>query len=148
MIQALLLLLLAGSAHPMHTSVAEVRYEAVERAASISIRLYSDDLATAVPGAQGSGADSAVSRYVRGRFSLVDATGRPLPLAWVGARRTEDTVVLVLRAPLAGGLRGIRIGSTLLHERFRDQVNVVRVSAGAGTATLLFLRGDAPKSVP
>jgi hypothetical protein len=147
-IRPLVLLLLAATGHPMHTSVAELRYDAAAEEVSISIRVYADDLVSAVPAAKAAGADSALSRYVRARLSLADAAGRPLPLVWLRASRTGDTLLLQLRAPVAGGLRGARVGFTLLHERFRDQVNVVRVSGGGESATLLFLRGDAAKPVP
>ena len=141
-------LLLAAFAHPLHTSVTELRYEARTGAVEISIRVYGDDLAAVVPETAGPAAEAAISRYARERFRLVDRSGRVVALAWVGAEHVADAVVLRLRAGLPGGLRGARVGATLLQERFADQVNVVRASDGGHTATLLFLRGDATKTVP
>jgi hypothetical protein len=139
-----LLALLLAAAHPMHTSVAELVTEGGET--RIAIRVYADDLAGAVPG-DGPTADSALARYVRARFVLADREGRPVPLRWAGAERTDGAVVLRLQGRLPGGLRGARVASTLLHERFHDQVNVVRATEAGHTSTLLFLRGDGPRAL-
>ena len=40
------------------------------------------------------------------------------------------------------------VAHLLLHDRFSDQVNVVRASDGRRNTTLLFLRGDGPKPLP
>lgn len=145
MIAPFLALFLAAG-HPMHTSVAEL--DAARGEARIAIRLYADDLAAAVPAAAAPAADSALSRYVRARFLLADRAGRPVALVWVGAERTDGAVVLRLRARLPGGLRGSRVASTVLHERFHDQVNVVRATEGGRTTTVLFLPRDGPRALP
>ena len=147
MVRLALLLALAGAGHPMHTSVTEVGYEPAAGALRIAIRVYADDLAGAVADERGQG-DSALARYGRARFSIAAADGSTIPLAWRGAERVADAVVLRFEGRHPGGLRGLRVGSSILHERFRDQVNVVRISEGARTTTLLFLQGDAPKTVP
>jgi hypothetical protein len=144
--QALLGLLLA--AHPMHTSVAELRYDRATREAMVTIRVYSDDLAGAVPAAERAAADSALVRYVRARFALADRRGRPLRLEWHGVERAADALLIKLRAALPEGLEGARVAHLLLHDRFGDQVNVVRASYGGRTATLLFVPGDGPKRLP
>ena len=142
-----LLIALAGLAHPMHTSVADVRYDEGRGLARIEIRVYADDLAKAVSDAAAAG-DSTLARYGRAGFSMSGPDGSPLRLVWLGAERAADAVVLRFEATRPGGLRGTRIEATILHEQFRDQVNVVRVTEGSRTTTLLFLRGDAPKTLP
>ena len=147
-IRALLALVLGITAHPMHTSVAELRYDPRTREASVAIRVYPDDLAGAVPGAERAVADSALVRYVGARFALADQAGRPIPLEWQGVERVADALVIRLRAAVPGGLHGARVAHLLLHERFGDQVNVLRASYGERTATLLFVPGDGPKHLP
>ena len=110
----------------------------------IAIRLYADDLGSA---AGAPAADSAVARYVRGRFALRDRTDHPVLLRWDGLTRHDDAVVIRLEGTLSGGLAGARVANLLLTERFRDQVNVVRASWPGGSATLLFTQGDAGKAV-
>lgn len=139
----LALALAGGAAHPLHTSVTEVSSDD-RGTVRIAIRLYADDLGSA---AGAPAADSAVARYVRGRFALRDRTDHPVLLRWDGLTRHDDAVVIRLEGMLSGGLAGARVANLLLTERFRDQVNVVRASWPGGSATLLFTRGDAGKAV-
>jgi uncharacterized protein DUF6702 len=134
----LALALTGGAAHPLHTSVTEVSSDD-RGTVRVAIRLYADDL--------GSAADSAVARYVRGRFALRDRTDRPVLLRWDGLTRHDDAVVIRLEGTLSGGLVGARVANLLLTERFHDQVNVVRASWPGRSATLLFTQGDAGKAV-
>ena len=143
---AALALALAGGAHPLHTSVTEVSSDD-RGAVRVAIRLYADDLGSAAGAPDAPAADSAVARYVRGRFALRDRTDHPVLLRWDGLTRHDDAVVIRLEGTLSGGLAGARVANLLLTERFRDQVNVVRASWPGGSATLLFTRGDAGKAV-
>ena len=142
-------LLLMGARHPMHTAVAEITYAAGSPVAEIRIRVFADDFGTVVAAAPGTAAaDSAMSRYVRGRFAIADRTGRPAALRWTGARREGDVVLLLLAVPAAGGLAGARVQSTLLCERFEDQINIVHATYDGRSTTLLFTPGDAAKVLP
>jgi hypothetical protein len=135
-------------AHPMHTAVVEISYEAASRTAAIHIRVFADDFATALSQDRVTPSDSAMSRYVRGSFALADRSGRPLPLRWVGSEREGDVVVLYLRVTAPGGLAKGKVLSALLSERFEDQVNIVRASYDGRVTTLLFTRGEPAKSLP
>ncbi len=132
----------------MHTAVAEI----VQRdgpTAEISIRVFADDFGTVVPAASGgAAADSAMSRYVRGRFAVADRAGHPVRLQWVGAEREGDVILLHLAVPLPEGLGGSRVASALLCERFEDQINIVRATYGGRSTTLLFTPGDGSKVLP
>lgn len=147
---ALLALTLAlGRIHPMHTAAAELVQEDPRGPATVSLRVFAEDLRTAVPTSpDAAAADSAMARYLRGTFALADRTGRPVPLAWAGAERAGDVIVLHLRGNVPGGLAGARVTSLVLCDRFQDQVNIVRAVYGGGTATLLFTRGEGSKALP
>ncbi|HKU63005.1 MAG TPA: DUF6702 family protein [Gemmatimonadales bacterium] len=142
---ALALLLLGGAAHPLHTSITEMTADG--REVRVSIRLYADDLRTAVGTTDALPSDSSVARYLRGHFALRDPADRPVRLRWGGLTRHDDAVVIRLEGMLPGGLAGAQVANVLLTERFRDQVNVVRASWPGGTATLLFTPGDDGKAV-
>jgi len=145
----LALALAAGRAHPMHTAVAELIQEGPRGQATISLRVFTDDFQAAVPPSlDAAAADSAMARYLRGTFALVDRAGRPVRLAWAGAEREGDVIVLRLRGEVPGGLAGARVTSLVLCDRFEDQVNIVRAVYGSRTATLLFTRGEASKALP
>ena len=158
------LALAGGRAHPMHTTVTEVVQEDTRDAVSIQVRVYVDDLLSAVSllagtaGAHSAGAedgnansakaDTAMARYLRATFALADRTGRPVRLTWVGAEPTGDVILLRLRGEVPGGLAGSRVTSLVLCERFEDQVNVVRAEYAGRTTTLLFTRGETAKVLP
>jgi hypothetical protein len=136
-------------AHPLHTAFAEIECGPDGESVSIQVRVFTDDLAAAVSAsADAVPPDSVLSRYARGTLALADRAGRPLRLYWRGAERSGDTVLLRLEAKLAGGLHHARILHSMLWERFPDQVNIVRAEYGGRTVTLLFTRGDAPKTLP
>jgi hypothetical protein len=146
----LLVLALSGAgAHPMHTAVAELAQQDPRGTTTVQIKVFADDLhaAVALPADAGA-ADSALARYLRGSFALADRNGRPVRLAWAGAERTGDVVLLRLRGEVPGGLAGARVTSLVLCERFEDEVNVVRASYAGRTETLLFTRGESSKALP
>jgi hypothetical protein len=147
---ALLALALAGGrAHPMHTTVTEVVQEDGRGQVSIQVRVYLDDLRSAVlPPDGAAAADSAMARYLRATFALADRTGRPVRLTWLGAEPTGDVILLRLRGEVPGGLAGARVTSLVLCERFEDQVNVVRAEYAGRATTLLFTRGETAKVLP
>jgi hypothetical protein len=146
---ALTAALLLAARHPMHTAVVEITHDDASRSAALRIRVFADDFGAAVRASPGTGAaDSAMARYVRGTVSLIDRSGQPASLRWESAERMGDVILLRLSAPAPEGLSGGRVHSTLLCERFEDQVNIVRVLSGGRTTTLLFTRGDQPKALP
>jgi len=59
-----------------------------------------------------------------------------------------DVLVVRLKGLVPGGLPGARVRHELLTERFTDQVNLVRVRYADRVATLIFVRGDRPKTLP
>ena len=133
----------------MHTAVAELAQQDPRGTTTVQIKVFADDLhaAVALPADAGA-ADSALARYLRGSFALADRNGRPVRLAWAGAERTGDVVLLRLRGEVPGGLAGARVTSLVLCERFEDEVNVVRASYAGRTETLLFTRGESSKALP
>jgi hypothetical protein len=136
------------AAHPMHTTVAEIGYDAASGTADIHIRVFADDFTAALTPDRATSPDSAMSRYARGSFAMADRLGRPLPIHWVSAERTGDVVVLHLQVASPGGLAKARVLSALLSERFEDQVNIVRASYDGRSTTLLFTRGEPAKALP
>ena len=140
-------LLLTGARHPMHTAVTEITHRAGTSIVDVRIRLFADDFGSIGP--PGSTAtDSAMSRYVRRRFTVANPAGRPIPLTWNSAKREGDVILLSLEAHAPRELRGVRVFSGLLTERFGDQINIVRITYDGRTTTLLFTPGDTPKVLP
>ena len=134
--------------HPMHTSVTEISYDAGSRTAAILIRMFADDVAAAIGSDSEVPADSAISRYVGASFTMVDRSGSPLPIQWLGAERVGDVVLLRLSAKAPQGFAQVRVLNALLADHFADQDNIVRASYDGRAATLLFTRGDPAKALP
>ena len=130
-------------AHPLHTSVTELTVAGGGQDVTVAIRVFADDFAAEV-----SAGDSAAAVYVRERLVLTDRRGHRVALRWEGRESRGDAIVLRLSAVAPGGLAGGRAQSTILCNRFDDQVNVVRVIAGSRVATLLFSRGSGPQALP
>jgi uncharacterized protein DUF6702 len=138
--------LAAPRGHPVHSSAAEIRE--VSGRIVVTIRVFPDDLNTAVPGASAGHADSALADYVQRTFEIAGRDGRAVPLRWEGLDRAGDVLEMRLESGADVTLSGTTVRHGLLLERFPDQVNVVRASYGPHTATLLFMRGDDAKRLP
>jgi hypothetical protein len=143
--RALFGVLAALAAHPLHTTLTQIELRGADGSVQLTVRAFNDDLRAALGG---DASDSAASHYLRSTVALVDRTGRAIPLAWCGLRRSAGVVWLCLRgtAPAAGGLR-VRVA--VLFDLYADQINIIQTSHdGRRGGALLFTRGDAPKAVP
>ncbi|MBA2683192.1 MAG: hypothetical protein H0U66_01700 [Gemmatimonadaceae bacterium] len=143
-----------GVAHPLHTTLVQMTYDAKGRVLEGSIRVFAGDFASAVAKHAGAKApiddhvtDAAAFAYVSSTFRLSDASGRAVPLAWCGSRRANDLLWLCVRAANAGPPNTIKLGDQMLCELFDDQINIVQSVAGEKHSSMLFTKGDAAKSV-
>lgn len=137
--------------HPLHTSITLLSYDPASGAISLSIRVFADDFERAATQwsaghASLRAAQSPLLAYIRSAFTLMDATGRAIPLAWCGWRRQGDLVWLCFRATNAA--RGdITIADRIFHELYDDQINVVQAKSDGRGINLLFTKGDKPKLI-
>jgi len=127
-----------AGAHPLHVTYADV--VVAGGAATVTLRVYTDDLLRAAGGA------AHVDAYVRAHFALADAAGRAIPLASCGAVVRGDMTHLCLRgaAPARASTAGVRVTDDLLVALYTDQINVVRASGGR---TALFTRDRRTQSL-
>jgi len=149
----LVLAVRAGFAHPLHTTLTQLSYDASTRVLNVSVRVFADDFSAAVMPGGGTGTlvippDSAMLRYVSGRFALQRSGGAPIPLRWCGMRRDGEALFLCLRATAQPSPAGARMRNALLSELFADQVNIVQASYGGARRTLLFTPRDGMKALP
>jgi hypothetical protein len=135
----------SASAHPIHTTLTQISWNASARVAEVTVRVFADDLEAAERGAQG---DAAAFAFVRSSLVLADRAGRALPLAWRGQRRTGDVVWIEVEARAPDGITGVQVLARMLADRYADQVNIVQADYGGERRSLLFVRGDAPKRLP
>ena len=142
----------AGVAHPLHTTLTQLSYDASTQVLNVSVRVFTDDFSAAVMPRERSATvvvppDSAMMRYVSGRFTVVGARG-PVPLRWCGMRHDGEVLFLCLRATAQPSPAGARMRNALLSEVFSDQVNIVQASYGGARRTLLFTPRDEMKALP
>lgn len=145
----------AGRMHPLHTTITTIAYDAVSHHATVTVRVFSNDLDTAVARrtrrrslASGRASDSATFAYLGSIFTAVGPDGRALSVEWCGSHVTGDLLWACLRLTTPGGLSGLRIRNQALVELFDDQVNVVMAEYDGRRESLLFTKGDGAKSLP
>jgi hypothetical protein len=143
----------AERAHPLHTTLVQLTYDAHAHVLEGSIRVFAVDFAAAVAkhaGAKAPGddrvADAAAFAYVSSTFRFVDAGGRAVPLTWCGSRRANDLLWLCVRATSAAAPSALRLSDQMLCELFDDQINIVQSVAGEKHTSMLFTKGDGAKS--
>ncbi|MEP7382776.1 MAG: DUF6702 family protein [Gemmatimonadota bacterium] len=156
---ALLLLLLLSvarpaAAHPLHTTVAELRL-APDGVLSVSLRTFSDDFSAAVARATKTAvlpdhmvSAEAASRYVREALTL-QVAGAAVVLRLVSQRRDGDVTLLEFRAERPSvTLRGARVLNRMLMEFHGDQVNLLKATYDGRSFTTLFSQGAVAKALP
>lgn len=137
-------------AHPLHTSIAELRYDASSRGVQVVIRVFADDLQQAAAAdARARAQADPVRAYLLQRFELKGSDGRVIPLQWSGVTHaSEDLLLVQLRGAAPSGLRGGSIRNDLIFDLFKDQVNIVKLEVAGRSHTLLFTRGSGSKRLP
>ena len=138
-----LLLLLLGVAHghPLHSSSASLT-DAGGGRVTLSVRIFSDDLAAVAPGG-----DSAVATYVRQHVRLITRAGQAVALEVTTIVVDGDLTQVTAHGQVAGGLSGLQVQHAVLWERYHDQVNLLRASIGGRSTTMVFANGDPPREV-
>jgi hypothetical protein len=145
-----LLLLLLLSVHDFHTSLTEMNYNAKERTFEISMRVFSDDLETALARANNGqkikldapSANPAIERYIRSKFWFMGADKQRRAFIYVGHETEGDAQWIYLEMPFAEPFRGGLLQQSLLTEVFDDQTNLVNLRVGAQKKTFMFRRSQ------
>lgn len=142
------------TAHPLHTTLTELRYDSGQRAVYAMIRVFVDDFGTAVSRHTGAkvAADhtvpaAAAFKYVASAFHVANRDGKHIPLNWCGERRMGEVLFVCVRAPAPRGLRGMAVRNSLMFDLFSDQVNIVKGTIDGRKRSLLFTRGDRFKRI-
>jgi hypothetical protein len=141
-------------AHPLHTSLADITYDASAKEMRISVRVFIDDFTrasaayAAARAAAARAAKSSVSSespllmYARASFVIADRNGRVLSLASCGGKRVGDLMWICFHTPSPADLSGFRVADKILFDLYADQINIVQATNGDRKVSLLFTRGD------
>lgn len=146
---AALLLAAAMSAHPLHTTLAEVTVDRTHSTLRVVVRVFADDFGTAVNASKTPGTfDARAAAYIANSISLADEKKQRVAVHDCGTRKQGDLLWLCAEATVTPEqLRRLTIRDQMLCELFPDQVNVVRIADGASTKSMLFTRGDGEKPI-
>ncbi|HUQ20624.1 MAG TPA: DUF6702 family protein [Gemmatimonadaceae bacterium] len=135
-------------AHPLHTSLAEIVYDAAHKQLQISIRVFADDLTKASdayahsrPGTK----EQRFDTYARSSFLITDRSGRAIALQSCGGKLVSDLMWLCFRAPAPDGFSGFKVTHRILFDLYGDQINLVQAANGGKKQSLLFVHGDGLK---
>ena len=140
-------LLLAASplfAHKFHTSLTTVEWNETAQSLEVVMQLFSDDLKVAASKLAGWEVslsrkhESAIFDYVEKKFIVLDKSGDPLNLTWVGMEMDVSRVWVYVEVPLANGLDELSLEQSVFLEMFDDQVNTVNIHIGKARHTLIF----------
>ena len=129
-------------AHPLHTSLTQVSFDASRRNVSISIRAFADDLTRA---ATRSGLTP--SAYATQKFKMTNSRGVALALTSCGTKRVGDLVWLCFTGRVESNPDDLKVSSAILFETYKDQINVVTIVGVKGARNFLFTPGDLPKTL-
>lgn len=146
----------AAAAHKFYTSLARVEYNASEKTAEVTLRVFADDLELALKRRAGrevkldrtKDADQLVLAYLRDTFEIKNGGGEAKALKWVGMELRAGLAWLYVEAEMPEGLAGARLRDQLFFELFDEQVNTVSVRYRGASADLVFVRGDGERAVP
>jgi len=159
---SVILLILALSpvarAHPIRTSFAEADFRPETKKFEIALRVFPDDLETALTAHTGRpitlartpppAFDLALLAYLRATF-LLRAADDKVPVLHLVGRELKDHdqhLWIYFECELPGGLPGVRLSHRVLRDAFPEQLNALRI--GQKGKTLLFLNNTEQPLAP
>ena len=132
--------------HPFHVSVVEVNHNAADKILEISCKIFTDDFEKVL--AQNNPQDAAhktkvdlinptdkaamdtlVKKYIISHLSL-SADGNPVKLSYIGFEKENEAVYSYLQADNITSVKKIEITNNLMHDLFKDQLNLMHVIVG------------------
>lgn len=136
-------------AHPLHTSFATVTVDRHTGAVDVSLRAFADDFTAAAREWSRKKSSRSTSSpalgYALESLLLRDSRGRVLSLQSCGEKRVGDLMWICLRGRLSPGSSLSSVRSSVLVEKYSDQVNIVQASYLQRKSSLLFTAGDGEK---
>ncbi|RYZ28730.1 MAG: hypothetical protein EOP49_41235 [Sphingobacteriales bacterium] len=148
---ALFCLTASRPAHPVHTSITQMQYNAAEKTFEVSLRVFTDDLEVALTKENNnqrvrlSDKDAngpLVERYVRKHFGLTNASRQRKPYRYLGKEQEVDATWIYIEIPYNEPVQGSLLQQSMLTDLFDDQMNLVNVSYLAEKKTVLFRKSN------
>ncbi|WP_448961092.1 DUF6702 family protein [Larkinella arboricola] len=138
-------------AHPVHTSVTQMQFNAAEKTFEVSLRVFTDDLEEALTRENNNqrvrlndkdANNPLVERYIRKHFGLINASRQRKPFRYLGKEQEMDATWIYVEVPYSEPVEGSILQQSLLTELFDDQINLVNVSYLSQKKTVLFRKSS------
>lgn len=137
-----------GELHAFHTSLTEIQYNAKEKSLEISIRMFTDDLETALTkfnngqkvmvGGKNDNSDAVLSKYIQQHFAIISPQKQKKPLNFIGKELEGDATWIYVEIPNSQDFKGYFLYNSLMQEMFDDQTNLVNFTYLGNKKTFLF----------
>jgi hypothetical protein len=139
---------LRGAIHAFHTSLTEIQYNAKEKSLEISIRMFTDDLETALTkfnngqkimvGGKNDNSDAVLSKYIQQHFAIISPQKQKKAISFIGKELEGDATWIYVEMPNSQDFKGHTLYNSLMQELFDDQTNLVNFTYLGNKKTFLF----------
>jgi hypothetical protein len=123
--------------HPIHVSITEISYNTTAKAVQITVRLFIDDLETAIRQqtrqpeldllAPPTTTDALVTAYLKDRFQ-VTLDGKQQKWNYLGHEQEGPALIAYIEIEKARKFKAIEVHNSCMHEIYDDQNNIVNVN--------------------
>jgi hypothetical protein len=153
---ALFCLTSSRPAHPVHTSVTQMQFNAAEKTFEVSLRVFTDDLEEALAKENNNQRvrltdkdtnGPLVERYIRKHFGLTNANRQRKPYRYIGKEQEVDATWIYIEVPYTEPVQGSTLQQSLLMDQFDDQINLVNVTYLNEKKTFLFKKSTTQQVV-
>lgn len=128
----------SNTSHEYHIGTTELRYAENSQTYQISLKLFTDDLESAIIKNSGNSqylgspqeniqADSLIFNYVEKHFSLENAEGKRLSLVEIGRETELNDTWIYLESQKMEPLKELRVSNDIFMELNQDQVHIVNL---------------------
>ena len=131
----------SAAPHPLYISVAEMEYNATEKALEISCKVFTDDFEKGLAKANAAKVDmynpkdkavleKQIADYIR-KHLIIKVDGKPLTLEYVGYELEEQSTWSYYQATkLTTAPKKVEVHSSIFYELYDKQINIVHMSSG------------------
>lgn len=134
--------------HAFHTSLTEIQYNAKEKSLEISIRMFTDDLETALTkanngqkimiGGKNDNSDAILNKYIQQHFAFVTPQKQKRILNILGKEMEGEATWVYVEVPNSQDFKSDVLYNNLMQELFDDQTNLVNIMYSGNKKTILF----------
>jgi hypothetical protein len=134
--------------HAFHTSLTEIQYNAKDKSLEITIRLFTDDLESALNkinngqkvmvGGKNDNSDAVLNKYIQQHFAIITPQKQKKTINYLGKEIEGDATWVYVEIPETQIVKDHILYNDLMQEMFDDQTNLVNFFYAGNKKTFLF----------